>query len=423
MTTYTAGSSGIGRSLEECSSADHLHHRQHDDQQQQEEEGCARPSTANKPLRKGRNQMLLSALALCALGLLCEMQSLQEFSPLSDDQMKHKNNNLRLLENDHHHHLKGDLYIPSIEYRIEGESVYSSSTNTRSSMEKIDCSRAVKDLEWEWFNNNHEQHQQHQHQGTSKTRRDGRNDKNQPKPRLLIALSSGYDKSAELLTRSAHLAKVYAKQYDATVVVLQGMAFAPHGCTPPASHASLNKIRLLFHAIDHNDQFDQILLLDADALMVNMEVDVTDLIDDAKTTLLAAQPVRSGDSQEPHPPPHKVNTGVTLWNLQHPDIKAVAIQWFQGAKKAVLKGMYHGDQRYLQTALEEYDGTKTNVRLLQQEFAYAEGTVVQHFLQHSKKMSWNDRKAKVQHAFDQVCQHKDYAKECAAIPQSQYATQ
>jgi hypothetical protein len=62
------------------------------------------------------------------------------------------------------------------------------------------------------------------------------------------------------------------------VITLQGTAFAPHGCQPPGIHTTLNKLRLLFHAIDRGEEneFDQDLMLDADTVLSNMQVGVRD---------------------------------------------------------------------------------------------------------------------------------------------------
>jgi hypothetical protein len=207
--------------------------------------------------------------------------------------------------------------------------------------------------------------------------------------------------------------------------------FAPHGCQPPGIHITLNKIRLLFHAIDRGDQdqdentsnqFDQVLLLDADSLLSNMQVDVTTLLPKQRY-LLAAQPMRTPkthnhtthDTHEASSSFRPINAGVTLWNLHHPQIQTVALEWFEGAKQALLSNTYHGDQKYLNAALQ----SKNMVHYLTTEFAYSHGTVVQHFLRHSSE-NLPERIQTLKHAAEKVCAEYD---DCLGIPPKRYPTE
>jgi hypothetical protein len=179
-----------------------------------------------------------------------------------------------------------------------------------------------------------------------------------------------------------------------TVVTLQGTSFAPHGCKPKSnSLTTLNKIRLLFHAIDNSDKYDQVLLLDPNAFVYNMEVDLTALIDD-KQHLVAAQPLSTAENRDLW----DIHSGATLWNLNHPYIASVAIDWFDRAKQAVVHGTYSNDQDFLHDTLvehlewqhqheeenlqdhnkDEYDNCMVN-NFRNHEFGFSNGTIIKQF--------------------------------------------
>ena len=190
--------------------------------------------------------------------------------------------------------------------------------------------------------------------------------------RLLIALYAGYDDYSTMFQHSTKIAKLYATVWgpNVSVVTIQGTAFAPGGCQPPGIHTTLNKIRLLFHAIDKTDEFDQLLLLDADTLITNTHTDITKLLpmkeNRDKRYLVATGPVADTDKHrdDSDDNKHKKNadkkimkshstkinnllTGITLWNLHHPDIRETAIDWFQHSIDAAKKGKYNGDSEHL----------------------------------------------------------------------------
>ncbi len=376
----------------------------------------------------GRTQLLLSALALCSVGVLYQIQDLKRLSPerMAQRQQQVRQQQVRQQQQDQQrHHMAGkQLYIPSLEFSMSNTGNF---TRTKQSLlDILDCTKPVKELEWEWFNVMEELKEPNKEKKNDKSNKNKNiitnNNSNKKKkvksknkkPRLLIAISSGFDKYAEMLTISAHLAKVYALTHNATVVVLQGTSFAPDGCTPPVHHATLNKIRLLFLAIDQSDRYDQVLLLEADTLIVNMDVDLRSLlsISSSSQDLVAAQPVRQGDGST-SPRRHQINAGITLWNLHHDQCKDVALRWFDGAQQAVMKGTYQGDQRFLQLSLKQQKG----IRLLDQEFAYDQGTLVKHYFLHSAK--WQDRKKLMEKEAKKVCETYD----CTGVASKEYSGQ
>jgi len=322
-------------------------------------------------------------MTLCAVSLWNECVNMASVSRTVSVKQKPISRNLDIGE--------GNYFVPSLSFRVRGES-----TNWDDIQElKTDCDDPVHDLQWEWY----PQLQQNEKVNHKPDR-----------PRLLIGLYAGFDPYAEFLQYSSHLAKVYAHRFpNVQVVVLQGTAFAPRGCKPPGFHTTLNKVRLLFHAIDHASDYDQLLLLDADALLVNMDEDITSLLD--VDTLVAAQPIDSETDNS-----HLIVGGATLWNLHHPLLKDVALEWFSLAKEAIVKDKYHGDQKYLQGALKS---NKAPVKPIPDEFSGKSGRVVQHYTK-TKSDSLESRLEKVQISAENICEQ--YPIDCSTVPRKRYPT-
>ena len=375
--------------------------------------------------KKERLQLLISALAFCVTGVIHHIKHLPSLSTSKSS-----------MESGQPPWMQQDLFVPSMDFHILSPTTsstddyyYYKNYNNRQGQYPVDqiwdCTKRAKDMQWEWYNtpssprtgtattttNSNAKHKKTRKQKTT----------SQTKPRLLIGLSSGYDKYAEMLALSAHLAKVYAHTHDATVVVLQGTALAPDGCTGPAWFTTFNKIRLLFAAIDRRDLYDQLLLLEADALIVNMTVDIRTLLSSSSTSmssqevLIAAQPIRQGDFLL-LPEKYQIQAGVTLWNLHHPQCTIVALQWFEEARKAVTVGTYWGDEPYLHAVLQRQN--QDIIRWLdKKEFAYEEGTIVKHFFSTSRHSSaWSHRKRRMERVAKSVCQNYN----CTVLPRKDY---
>ena len=366
------------------------------------------------PQRRHSSRWLVSGLLLCGIGLLVQISNIQDLSSQSS------NNNPKNNPLSHSIHKTVPLrldyltttaskssssssvyFAPSLQFEYStGKSEYWHASGGETQQQ---CQQPVKDLRWEFFGNNSTQ-------------------ASSSSSSLLIALFAGFDSYAALLTQSAKLAKLYAylhnnnsnnDGFEINVVVLQGTAFAPQGCQPPGFHTTLNKIRLLFHAMDHADSYNQVLLLEADAILSNMEVDITKLLD--PTSLVAAQPVRTSSSdngdndnneEQTAMNGYNINGGVTLWNLHHPIVKDVALRWLELSKQALIKGKYTGDGKYLQRALAD---NHAPVQLLHEEFHFRKGTVVEHHLRSNLK----DRLKNMQSTANAVC--ANYEEECRQL--------
>ena len=179
------------------------------------------------------------------------------------------------------HQFPSGKFAPSLNYEI----------SRISKNETIEAAKCDSRVEWDWYNG-------HGKQG---------------KNRLLIALHANFGPSMPLLDVSAKVARIYANFWNASVVVLKGTAICPS--------PKLNNIRLLFHAIDHNNKYDQVLILEADMLIASVEEDLSAILSSSNedSFLLAKQK----------------QTDATLWNLQHPKVKDVALQWFKSCQEAV----------------------------------------------------------------------------------------
>ncbi|KAG7343365.1 hypothetical protein IV203_021310 [Nitzschia inconspicua] len=341
---------------------------------------------------------------------------------------------------------QSNLYVPSLDYRVQGKSQYTSDYKFDA---HVYCEEFAKDLIWEWW----KQGEKKISSSDKKKKLKGSTTKD-PKVtstsrRLMIGLYSGYDDYAKLLEQAVWSARVYGQKWgqNVTVVTLQGTSFAPNGCRPKDdSQTTLNKIRLLFHAIDNSDEYDQVLLLDADALVYNMDVDLTTLLDETKH-LVAAQPLPVTHKRERW----EIHSGVTLWNLNHPYITSVAVDWFERATAAVVRGNYTNDQEFLHETLlahlelqrqneTEYRHDNNNDDIRDDNFVlsferhecdFEEGTVVKQFIKDtfidSQEDKANitsafleDRLQRMQAAVEEIC--SKHATECDAVTVPWYET-
>jgi hypothetical protein len=220
----------------------------------------------------------------------------------------------------------------------------------------------------------------------------------------LIALFCGYDQYSEMLEKTAPVSKAYGKLWKQDVVVLQGTSYmlsdVDGNCTPPGRRTTLNKITLarvaytvsfLQHQNDtegrqqhHHEPYDQILILDTDAMIYNFDVDISTLFPDDDSFMLAAHRVDHQQTTTKHDDDSSTsndttssttdtvhnddddenenenddtdndsnfNAGVLLWNLRHPETASVFAEWGYRANTAIRDGTLQGDQRLLHQTL------------------------------------------------------------------------
>jgi hypothetical protein len=231
------------------------------------------------------------------------------------------------------------------------------------------------------------------------------------KKRLLIGLYCGYDKYAGMLEVTAPVNKAYARQWNHDLVVLQGTHLIVESvdgdCNPPGRRAAFNKIALLQYALKHSEKYDQLLILDTDAMMYDMSVDVTTLLPDDH--MLTAHRVRLVDNVHTT----DINNGVTLWNLHHPLTKKVQKSWERNSILSIeTDASKDNDQKELHRALKADERFVTNIYSSRDEFAYGHGTVIRHYIRRRGQKGWEDpnilenRLDRLEQAAKEVCQDK-----------------
>lgn len=241
--------------------------------------------------------------------------------------------------------------------------------------------------------------------------------------RLLIGLYSGFGVYGSLLTKTAHVNRAYARHWKHDVVLVQGAALQikelDGDCEPPPHRATYDKIPLLRYALEHKDQYDQLLILDTDALVYDMDFDVTSLLPKGK--MLAAQKVRESDDHETW----DINAGVTLWDLHHPRIQKLTKEWFTHSKSG-MEHNYHAsnDQYHLHYALKE-GNYKEDIFALDEEFNYGHGTIVKHFIRKPQHKQWGEaaildnRENRIEIAIEEIC--KKHKPICEAVDKKVYS--
>jgi hypothetical protein len=224
---------------------------------------------------------------------------------------------------------------------------------------------------------------------------------------MLIALYSGFGSYSRLLELTAPVNKAYAKKWKHDLVILQGAAIRiaiEKGCEPPAHRATFNKIPLLQLALKHKDKYDQLLIVDTDAMVYDMKRDISTLLPD--NHILAAQGVKMDGGFHTW----DVNAGVTLWDLQNPLTSQLAREWSSRSIDGI-QNDYHpsNDQFHLHRTLR--DGNYSDyVHALKDEFSYGHGTVIRHYIRKSQHKGWDDpdildnRENRIELAAKDVCE-------------------
>jgi hypothetical protein len=177
--------------------------------------------------------------------------------------------------------------------------------------------------------------------------------------------------------------------------------------------------------------YDQVLILDTDAMIVDFDVDLTDLLDknDKKTNhyLLAAHRVWKYDWHSTW----DINAGITLWNLHHPLTQSVADTWQHSAQHHPRQVLRQNDDQYFlqQTLMNLGFGKRANAvhSLAHGEFQYYTATVIKHFKRDARSWtttSLEQRMMRIQEViqrdlcpkWSQVCIPKTYSKNLPPNP-------
>jgi hypothetical protein len=264
---------------------------------------------------------------------------------------------------------------------------------------------------WEW---------QRYSRNTATNNNNNNNNSSTSRPlrKLLIAQYSGFGKYSELLDAVAPVNKAYARKWGHDVVILQGTSLylprVDETCSPSGPRATFNKLALLELALGLNknatiaaagtsSSYDQLLILDTDAMIVDFDTDITTLLPD--DYMMAAHRVWSMDSQTTW----DINAGITLWNLHHPHTQRVFDEWNRACHEEVEQVLVSNDDQFFlqKTLLDLGKHAERKVWSLAEEFYYQRATVVKHFKRESR--SWVDtglqgRLEQIHSAVNDVCQ-------------------
>jgi len=164
-------------------------------------------------------------------------------------------------------------------------------------------------------------------------------------------------------------------------------------------------------------QYDAALLLDSDAVIVDLDFDVLKLL--PFKYLFAAHKIYPSAPNTTW----EINNGVTLWNLDHPDFDRVVDRWEHRCKEKIEMGKGVSDQGPLHHGLRaDWTGKQRAERglvraLATPHFETGNGTFVNHFIRDidGVPQNWSDaggtyfvpnedRLVKIQSAVDRVCQ-------------------
>lgn len=130
--------------------------------------------------------------------------------------------------------------------------------------------------------------------------------------RLLIAQYSNQGEFAEIFEKTRPINMAYAERWCHDIVFL-------HAQTLSLSEA--NPATLLQLGWENREQYDQLLLLDADAMMNNFRYDITKLFPEHE--MLVAQRIEGRDEIRTW----KVFGTVSLWNLKHLLTPRIQVTW------------------------------------------------------------------------------------------------
>ena len=244
--------------------------------------------------------------------------------------------------------------------------------------------------------------------------------------RLLIAQYSSFGSYASLLELTAPINKAYARKWNHDMLIVQGAALELKtdevGCEPPSQRSMYNKIPILLYSLSKSDEYDQLLLLDADTLIYDMGYDVTNLLDDSN--MLAAQRVAMQSTE----PTWNINNGVTLWNLHHNMTQKIAQLWLKGTVRGIdgakqFGWIEHGDQFYLHKVLRQETSAINFTKAVRDEFCYDHATVIKHFVRPSR--DWTGygkdmRAANIKNSIDIIC--ANFTSECQDLEYIPYSS-
>lgn len=236
---------------------------------------------------------------------------------------------------------------------------------------------------------------------------------NSTSPRILIAQSSGHDSHMEMLDITQRVNRAYARKFNYDYVALQGLTLGGY----KQWHSTFDKVEILHQVVSSGNYYDGALILDADALLVNFDYDIAELLSDRYA--LTAQRVAKHDFHT-----WDLNAGVILWNMHHVKTKWLADQWHYHTRKTLQSWHPIDDQRLLHSILRDQltqQERNSTLNTISNIFQYDQGTIVKHYCRHNKNRNtgtWSnpvgERVAKLVRIAEETC--NEYKPYCEGIP-------
>ena len=236
------------------------------------------------------------------------------------------------------------------------------------------------------------------------------NSSNTPQLRVLVAqYSAGVGEYNLLLNLTQPINQQYASKWGYDYHCMKGPPEALVQAMERANVTSFAPSRSTYFKVillrRVSNEYDRVILLDADALVYDFSCDIVQLL--PSTKLLAAHKVVKTDPVGTG----NLNVGVTVWNLRHDRAPWLIDKWKTACWDRLNQGYRDDDQLPLQRILQ-FDLNQTTrdawIEGLTTEFAYGHGTVVKHFIR-SDKRDWSTgsslelRMEKIQRARAEIC--------------------
>ena len=216
--------------------------------------------------------------------------------------------------------------------------------------------------------------------------------------RSLIAQYAGtgneYMTLFQLSSRATH---AYSRRHGLDVLEQRGIIF---GSQP--EHATYNKMGILREACSQG--YEKILLLDADAVIVDHDLDI--LAQLPNDMLFLGDKVVSNHGSHTW----NVNIGITVWNCRHPLFDQITKRWKMIA--SFWRFVRNSDQIVLQMILISKMRQRRHIVLARDDLFT--GQAIAHF-KRSDSHSWGDaskdRLELVREAVDQVCRQNPFCED------------
>lgn len=201
--------------------------------------------------------------------------------------------------------------------------------------------------------------------------------------KILVAQTSGYNAYyRDMMSITSHVNRAYSRHWGYDFVTFEGILL---GCL--GSHSSFNKIGIIQEAIER--QYDALLLLDADAMVVDLDMSIRSVLPIAGTdTLLSGHGKQKCDNDPKCV--RTINNGVMALNLRHPKMQLLLSRWHELSMEKLVKiaagkttDMVASDQQWLREAYRTLFTVTEQMAYLNYTdgaFKYREGTFIKHFI-------------------------------------------